>query len=330
MDTLKELESIDLMDSEEISSQFYKDVVNGLKAPQKHLSSKYFYNEHGDILFQKIMNCKDYYLTRAEMDIFQNSSAQLADGIRANASAFDLIELGAGDATKTFHLLKYLKEQNTDFRYLPIDISGYILDILENNLFASLPNLSVCPIQGDYFEALQKACKLSSNRKVILFLGANIGNMSPKESLNFCRKLSQNLTKGDRIIIGFDLKKNPATILKAYNDNEGFTSQFNLNLLIRINQELEGNFDIANFEHYQTYDPETGACKSYLVSLYNQEVTIGSETISFTQNESIFMEVSQKYALAEIEKMAFESGFKPILNCFDTHNYFVDTIWEVA
>jgi L-histidine N-alpha-methyltransferase len=330
MDTLKELESIDLMDSEETSSQFYKDVVNGLKAPQKHLSSKYFYNEHGDILFQKIMNCKDYYLTRAEMDIFQNSSAQLADGIRAKESAFDLIELGAGDATKTFHLLKYLTEQNTDFRYLPIDISEHILNVLENNLFASLPNLSVCPIQGDYFEALLKACELSSNRKVILFLGANIGNMSPKESLDFCRKLSQNLTKGDRIIIGFDLKKNPATILKAYNDSEGFTSQFNLNLLVRINQELEGNFDIANFEHYQTYDPETGACKSYLVSLCKQEVTIGSETISFTQNESIFMEVSQKYALTEIEKMAIEGGFKPISNCFDTHNYFVDTIWEVA
>lgn len=330
MDTLEEIKNIGFLASDEPKNQFYTDVIKGLKAPQKHLSSKYFYNEQGDILFQKIMNCKDYYLTRAEMDIFQNSSAQLADGICANASAFDLIELGAGDATKTFHLLKYLTEQKADFRYLPIDISGYILDVLENNLFASLPNLSVCTIQGDYFEALQKACELSSNRKVLLFLGSNIGNMSLKESLDFCRKLSQNLIQGDKIIIGFDLKKNPATILKAYNDSEGFTSQFNVNLLIRINQELEGNFDIANFEHYQTYDPETGACKSYLVSLCNQEVTIGSETISFTQNESIFMEVSQKYALDEIEKMAFESGFKPVLNCFDTHHYFVDAIWEVA
>lgn len=330
MNILRELENINLMESEETLSRFYEDVIKGLKAPQKHLSSKYFYDEQGDILFQKIMNCEDYYLTRAEMSIFQHDSAQLANGIRAKESAFDLIELGAGDATKTFHLLKHLTDQNADFRYLPIDISGYILEVLENNLFATLPSLSVFPIQGDYFEALQRACEMSSNRKVLMFLGSNIGNMSPQDSIDFCKKLSEKLNQGDRIIIGFDLKKNPATILKAYNDTEGITSLFNLNLLIRINRELEGNFNLNNFEHYQTYDPETGACKSYLVSLCNQIVTIGSETISFTQNETIFMEVSQKYSLNEIEKIAFESGFKPISNCFDKNNYFVDAIWEVA
>lgn len=330
MNSLREIGNIDLMESEDNLSQFYDDVIKGLKAQKKHLSSKYFYDEQGDILFQKIMNCEDYYLTRAEMSIFQKDSSKLADGIKANKSAFDLIELGAGDATKTVHLLKHLNEQNVDFQYLPIDISSYILEVLENNLLQTIPNLTVLPIQGDYFEALQRASEISSNRKVLLFLGSNIGNMSPSDSVVFCEKLSQKLNSGDRLIIGFDLKKNPAKILKAYNDSEGFTSQFNLNLLTRINRELEGNFNIDNFEHYQTYDPETGACKSYLVSLKNQMVRICSEIISFTKNETIFMEVAQKYSLSEIEKIAFESGFKPIFNCFDENQDFVDSIWEVA
>ncbi len=330
MNSLREIGNIDLMESEGNLSQFYEDVIKGLKAEKKHLSSKYFYDEQGDILFQKIMNCEDYYLTRAEMSIFQKDASKLADGIKANKSAFDLIELGAGDATKTVHLLKHLNEQNVDFQYLPIDISSYILEVLENNLLQTIPNLTVLPIQGDYFEALQRASEISSNRKVLLFLGSNIGNMSPEDSIAFCKKLSQKLNCGDRLIIGFDLKKNPSTVLKAYNDSEGFTSQFNLNLLTRINRELEGNFNIENFEHYQTYDPETGACKSYLVSLKNQMVTIGSEIISFTKNETIFMEVSQKYSLNEIEEIAFKSGFKPISNCFDENQDFVDAIWEVA
>jgi dimethylhistidine N-methyltransferase len=330
MNNLREIENIVLMESEDTLNQFYEDVIKGLKASQKHLSSKYFYDEQGDILFQKIMNCEDYYLTRAEMSIFQKDSSKLADGIQANKSAFDLIELGAGDATKTVHLLKYLKVQNVDFQYLPIDISTHILEVLENNLFHTIPNLTVLSIQGDYFEALQRACEISSNRKVLLFLGSNIGNMNPEDSIAFCKKLSQKLNHGDRLIIGFDLKKNPARILKAYNDSEGLTNQFNLNLLTRINRELGGNFKLNNFEHYQTYDPETGACKSYLISLCNQIVTIGSENISFSQNESIFMEVSQKYSLNEVEKIAFESGFQPILNCFDENNYFVDAIWQVA
>ncbi len=252
MNSLREIGNIDLMESEDNLSQFYDDVIKGLKAQKKHLSSKYFYDEQGDILFQKIMNCEDYYLTRAEMSIFQKDSSKLADGIKANKSAFDLIELGAGDATKTVHLLKHLNEQNVDFQYLPIDISSYILEVLENNLLQTIPNLTVLPIQGDYFEALQRASEISSNRKVLLFLGSNIGNMSPSDSVVFCEKLSQKLNSGDRLIIGFDLKKNPAKILKAYNDSEGFTSQFNLNLLTRINRELEGNFNIDNFEHYQT------------------------------------------------------------------------------
>ncbi len=330
MNSLSVIEHTELMESEEAFHQFYEDVITGLQAPKKHLSSKYFYDKQGDILFQKIMNCKDYYLTRAEMSIFQHSSSHLADGIQAKEGPFDLIELGAGDATKTFYLLQHLVEVKADFRYIPIDISAYILDVTERTLCQSLPNLAVFPIQGDYFDALQKACKISSNKKVLMFLGSNIGNMNPQEAIAFGKQLSKMLNHGDRLIIGFDLKKNPAMILKAYNDSEGITSQFNLNLLRRINRELGGNFNLANFEHYQTYDPETGACKSYLVSLCKQVVNLRHTTISFEENETIYMEVSQKYDLKEIAEIAIESGFRPIHNCFDKDNYFVDAIWEVA
>jgi dimethylhistidine N-methyltransferase len=330
MNSLRAIENIDLIESADALSQFYEDVVEGLQAPKKHLSSKYFYDEQGDILFQKIMNCEDYYLTRAEMSIFKNSSSLLADGIRENELPFHLIELGAGDATKTFYLLKHLVKIDADFKYLPIDISAYILDVVERNLCQSLPTLEVFPIQGDYFEALERACEVSSHKKVLMFLGSNIGNMNPQNAITFCKQLAKMLNHGDRLIIGFDLKKNPAMILKAYNDSEGITSQFNLNLLRRINRELDGNFNLAEFEHYQTYDPETGACKSYLVSLCKQVVNIGTTTISFEKNETIYMEVSQKYDLEEIAQIAIESGFKSILNCFDKNNHFVDAIWEVA
>lgn len=317
------------IDSDSVSGDFYEDVIKGLQSPLKHLSSKYFYDKKGDELFQKIMHCQDYYLTRAELDIFKNKTKILADAIAANDNPFDLIELGAGDASKTYYLLKYLSDRNIDFKYVPIDISHNILEILEMNLQRSLPQLKTIPIQGDYFEGLKKSSKTSNNKKILMFLGSNIGNMSIDTSIAFCSQLSLTLSKGDKVVVGFDLKKNPKTILKAYSDKEGITRQFNLNLLDRINRELQGNFNREQFEHYATYDPDSGVCKSYLVSLCKQEVSIGKEIISFLKNETIFMEISQKYSLHDIDKIAKKSGFKAVSFCFDDKKQFVNAIWEV-
>lgn len=308
---------------------FLQDVIGGLSKKQKELSSKYFYDAEGDLLFQQIMASEDYYLTRCEEDIFRNKTNQLTQRITNPGTPFDLIELGAGDGSKTIYLLKDLIDQGVDFNFYPIDISKNILEILGESLKKELPELSLFPTEGDYFEALREIVTVSHKRKVVLFLGSNIGNMSSVESFEFCRHLSDLLSSGDLVIMGFDLRKNPATILKAYTDSEGITSRFNLNLLDRINRELEGDFNLNQFEHYQTYDPVLGSCKSFLVSLSDQKVTIGDQKFSFEENELIYMEVSQKFSPEEIEELAAGSGFRVVANCYDSKKWFVDVIWEV-
>lgn len=308
---------------------FRSDVLEGLQGNPKKLSSKYFYNKKGDHLFQKIMAMPEYYLTKSELDIFKNKTADLANLITHDNEAFDLIELGAGDAMKSTFLLKYLVEKGTDFSYMPIDISGNILSILNEKLSHEIPTLKIVPLEGEYFEMLQKAASLSSRRKVILFLGSNIGNMSLEEAENFCKDLNQNLASDDVVLIGFDLKKNPHIILNAYNDKDGITAAFNLNLLTRINTELDADFNLKQFQHYQTYDPVSGACKSYLVSLKDQNVTIGNDLISFKENELIDMEISQKFSPEKIQELSEKSGFKMIGEIKDSKKWFVDTVWQV-
>lgn len=311
------------------SDHFLNDVLTGLHSNPKHLSSKYFYDKTGDELFQKIMAMPEYYLTRCELDIFKNKTSELAEAIRSDEQPFDLIELGAGDAMKSTYLLKYLSEKRADFTYMPIDISGNILSVLENNLKDKLPEINIKTLEGEYFQMLKKAMKLSSRRKVILFLGGNIGNMTSKEAEKFCTSLHQLLNSEDIVLIGFDLKKNPFTVLNAYSDKSGITAEFNLNLLTRINRELGGNFDIEQFEHYESYDPITGACRSFLISLKNQQVKIEEETIDFAENEVIDMEVSQKFSKSDIEYLAEKSGFSITRNISDSKDWFIDSIWKV-
>jgi len=308
-------------------SLFHDDVLEGLSSDPKRLSSKYFYDKRGDELFQQIMNLPEYYLTGCELEIFRLQTKSLINTITAGSSGpFDLIEMGVGDGTKSRYLLEGLLKDYHRFNYLPIDISGNVLGQLESNL-TSLAELNLIPLEGEYFEMLAQATRFSSNRQVILFLGANIGTMSKEESLEFCQNLRSNLLPGDLAIIGFDLKKNPHVILKAYNDPQGITSDFNLNLLERINSELGGNFDVNKFTHYQTYDPETGACKSYLVSSKAQTVKIDNVAIPFKEGEWIFMEVSQKFTLEEVENLAHDSGFSVSNHLTDSKGWFTDSIW---
>jgi len=308
-------------------SQFCRDVINGLSNTPKSLLSKYFYDDQGDRLFQQIMEMPEYYLTRAEHDIFNSRTEELAAALQVDQGAFDLIELGAGDASKSKILLKHLVEQHIDFTYCPIDISGHILQELENNLSHEIPDLSIRPLQGEYFQMLEEATSSSRRRKIILFLGGNIGNMELEQAYSFCTELRGRLNPGDLLLIGFDLKKSPHQILAAYNDKDGITAAFNLNLLARINRELDGNFNLKKFSHYQNYDPVTGACRSYLVSLEKQQATICGNEIHFSTNELIHMEVSQKFSAEQIADLALNSGFINIQNINDTNNWFTDAIW---
>jgi len=308
---------------------FLADVLEGLSSSPKKLHSKYFYDEAGDRLFQQIMNMPDYYLTNCELDIFKNKTELIAKSILIDNELFDLIELGAGDAMKSSFLLEHLTTKNIDFTYMPIDISGHILEELDEKFNRDLPELDVITLEGDYFDMLDKAMTISNRRKVVLFLGGNIGNMDMGESYHFCRELRRKLNRGDILLIGFDLKKNPQTILDAYNDEAGITSSFNLNLLIRMNRELEADFDVLNYQHYQTYDPISGACKSYLVSLTEQNVHIGNQVFHFEENELIDMEISQKFSQDDISELARDAKFHIIDEIADSKNWFVDSIWQV-
>jgi len=306
---------------------FYQDVIRGLSAKNKCLDSKYFYDAEGDRLFQEIMRCHEYYLTNCEMEIMQEKAADICQTILKHTRRFDVVELGAGDATKSIHLLRELQKTGQDFTYYPVDISGNVIQQLEKSLPAQLPSIKVHGLHGEYFDMLQQANMLSDKNKVVLFMGGNVGNFTPAEARKFCRQLRMYLQPGDMVMMGFDLKKHPQIILDAYNDSAGFTRDFNLNLLVRINRELDGNFDLTKFDHFPTYDPGTGACKSYLVSLEEQDVKIGTETFHFGLHESIHMEISQKYDLESTELLAASSGFENVANFFDSRKWFTDCMW---
>jgi len=309
---------------------FAKDVDSGLSSKPKYLSSKYFYDSKGDELFREIMNLPEYYLTRSEYEIFFSNKAKILEHCRDNGHEFDLIELGAGDGFKTKILLKHFSETDVNFKYIPVDISKNVLNILKVDLLESFPDLSCLPLQGEYFSAMEELNQIDSNNKTVLFLGSNIGNFGFEKANEFLGHLSDLLTAGDKLIIGFDLKKDPLLIRRAYDDASGVTRAFNLNLLTRINRELHADFDATAFRHTATYNPETGEAKSFLISLKKQMVHIGklNKSFQFDQWESIFMEVSQKYDLETINILAESNGYKIAENLFDCKHYFVDSIWE--
>lgn len=308
---------------------FANDIAEGLSREPKKLSSKYFYDKKGDELFQAIMRMPEYYLTDCEYSILKDQKSEILQAI--GRTDFELIELGAGDGYKTKVLLEYLLEEDIPFVYRPIDISRNVLDVLQADLHQSWPELTVRPLRGDYFRMLEQLQSEDGHRKVVLFLGANIGNYTRKEALRFLENLRKQLDPEDLLLIGFDLKKDPDTILSAYNDPAGITAAFNLNLLTRINRELGGNFDLDQFSHWETYHPITGEAKSYLISRCDQEVTISAldRTFHFTAWEAIDVELSLKYDPREIEALARAAGFQVAEHFYDDRNYFVDSLWRV-
>lgn len=312
------------------TNTFEEDVYNGLSATPKFLSSKYFYDVKGDRLFQDIMKMPEYYLTDSEFSILENYKEEIASLFYGNKTPFYLIELGAGDGKKTKIVLEHLSNNDIPFEYLPIDISQNALDNLEQSLEQELPKLKVKTLQGSYFDALEKQKDIEQKRKIILFLGSNIGNMTHPEAIIFLKRIVEYMTDDDLLLIGFDLKKNPETILHAYNDPNGITAAFNKNILHRINRELDANFNTDNFKHWETYNPETGTAKSYLVSTQEQIVTLNNLEldIEFKQWETIHTEISQKYDATTIEMLAEKAGLTIETEFSDVKNYYKNYIFK--
>ncbi len=306
--------------------QFKNDVDQGLSNSPKTLPSKYFYNKIGDALFVKIMHSDEYYLTRSELEIFQTQSHEIAESFGMNKSTyFELIELGAGDGLKTKELLRQLCKESYSFGYFPVDISQNALDNLQDKLNQELPEVEVVPKQGDYFKVLQ-SLKNTQHPKVVLFLGSNIGNMQDDMASDFIYELGANLHKNDKLLLGVDLMKSSDLVLPAYNDKQGYTRDFNLNLLQRINDELGGNFNLNQFKHRPEYDEQVGVAKSFLESMTDQKVYIDSldKEFEFKKGEKIQTERSRKYNDEVLQNIIRDSDFSIIKKFTDSRNYFAD------
>ena len=320
-------------------TQFAEDVLRGLSSIPKRLSSKYFYDDEGSRLFQEIMKLPEYYLTRAELGIFQDQADSILQAFLAtdsrtevNPQSLDLIELGAGDGTKTAVLIEHFLATATDFTYSPVDISQEANDALLARFTEKFPKLRIEPHTGDYFQVLSSLRNGSSRRKILMFLGSNIGNFQREQAVDFFRQLRAVMNSNDRLFVGFDMQKDPRVIVSAYDDPEGVTAAFNLNLLRRINRELGGDFDLEKFSHYAQYRPVECAARSFLISREKQTVSISAleRTFEFEQWEPIFMEISQKYTRAMIEELAGESGFEIETEFFDEVNFYTDSLWRPA
>ena len=311
------------------NNQFALDVKTGLSQEKKYISSKYFYDEKGSELFNQITQHPDYYLTQCELEILENNKLELSQLVQNDD--FNLIELGPGEGIKTLILLEQLLKDSKKFTYFTIDISLKYLNDLTSKLLKLLPTLTIQSIYKDFIEGLQSLNLHPNKRNVVLFLGSSIGNYHELETKNFLNALWQCLNDGDYFLVGLDLRKNIKVLFDAYDDSDGITKAFNLNLLERMNRELGANFQISNFNHYATYNVYSGAMESYLISTKKQEVYIKDldQTFYFYEFEPIHFECSYKYRYSQIEQFAKDSNFKILKNFEDFKKYFALSLWQV-
>ncbi len=313
------------------TAAFARDVAQGLSQQPRSLSSRYFYDAEGSRLFQQIMQLPEYYLTRCEYEVMEDNKEAMCREF-AGGGFFHLIDLGAGDALKTKILLQQLARQQSAFEYVPVDISGDAMAQLSQSLQSQLPAVQVEAVVGEYFKALEWLQANKAARKVVLFLGSNIGNFKTSESQDFLRRIRSYLRPGDKLLVGVDLRKDPHQILRAYDDASGVTAAFNLNLLRRINRELGGNFDLAQFQHYAMYNPGDGVMRSFLISKTDQQVFIRDtgSTYHFSAWEAIHTENSHKYTLPHIKELGQACGFNPETVFLDKKSQFADVLFAVT
>ena len=310
---------------------FALDVLHGLSGHPKTLSSKYLYDELGSYIFTKITDLEEYYPTLCELETLDRYKAGIHEIAKSNP--FRLIELGVGDARKTKVLLKYFLEQELEFEYILLDCCK---EVVEQTL-ASLKNqykdtsLKAYGLVGDYADGLDFLNDNQAIKNIVLFLGSSIGNFNRDHICHFLRSLWNVLKHEDYAFIGFDLKKQIPILQKAYDDSEGVTREFNLNLLDRVNRELDADFDRTQFSHHCFYNPLEGRMESWLISQKKQKVAIRKlgKVVEFQSHEGIHVENSHKYSLDEIECLAKTLGFSPVKSLLDSKEYYSNVLWRV-
>jgi dimethylhistidine N-methyltransferase len=307
-------------------AEIVRAVDHGLSQENKSLPGWLLYDEEGEKIFQRLVQTPEYYLTRCELDILVNHKEDLLRYFDASDRPLLLVDLGTGDGAITEVLLDYFSTHALNLQYYPVDLSATALDQLAYRMASRLPGLAIHPISKNYQYALSNF--ESQERKVLLFLGGNIGNFSIEEIPEFLTAIGRFLHDHDHALIGFDLKKYPRAVDLAYNDPGGLTREFNLNILKRINRELEAKFDVNQFDFYACYDPEKAAVKGYLISLMDQTVFIHSlgKSFHFSQWETIQTDIAQKFDLLTMEKFLSDSGLEIVDLFFDSNHYYCDVL----
>ena len=295
---------------DEQTSAFAGDVVAGLSQQPKRLSPKYFYDAAGSELFEQITLLPEYYPTRTELGILRDRAAEIAAIIPKGAA---LVEFGAGATTKARLLLN-----QCDFAaYVPVDISGDFLNAQADALRQDFPDLNVYPVTADFTAPFALPDAVKAMPKVGFFPGSTLGNFEPHEACGFLRSAREILGEGAQMIIGVDLEKDERVLQAAYNDAAGVTGRFNLNVLVRINRELGGNFDLSAFTHRAIYNRERHRIEMHLISRKTQTVRILGRTFTFRAGESIHTESSYKYSLDRFAALAQGSGWTPTASWTD-------------
>jgi L-histidine N-alpha-methyltransferase len=308
------------------TADFAADVRAGLLANPRRLACRWFYDAVGAQLFEEICELPEYYLTRAEHEILTANRAEIT---RSAPPGCSLVELGSGNAWKTRILIEGLLNRDGRLRYIPIDISRPTLEAAGRDLVARYPELEFAGIAAEYHDGLGRLPHTGpTGTRLVLWLGSNVGNFGRPEAARFVSSLRALFGPADALLIGADLRKDPRTLVAAYDDSRGVTARFNLNLLARINRELGGGFDLGSFRHLASYDEDLGRIQMHLVSTRRQTVPIRTLglAVDFAEGERIHTEDSYKYSLAEIEALARASGFSVHRQWLDSERRFAVTL----
>jgi len=305
---------------------FLDDVLSGLERRPRALPSRWFYDARGSRLFQWITKLPGYYLTRAERGILARHGDEIVSPLAGKPGT--LVDLGAGDGHKTRLLLERLVRVAAGVTYAPVDVSPAALDEAVRRVHAELPGVATAPLRATYAEALRRLSG-EPRVKLVLFLGSSIGNLEPDEAGRFLAGLRAALRPGDHVLVGFDLVKPLPLLERAYDDPQGVTRAFNLNLLARINRELGADFDLSAFRHRATWDRRRPAMESWLESTCRQVVRVGGRAFAFEPGERIHTEISCKYTPAGITRYAGAAGFDEVGRYQDAAGWFADALWRV-
>jgi dimethylhistidine N-methyltransferase len=320
-----------LVRTQDLGATFASDVRDGLSARPRRLFPKYFYDELGSQLFDAICLLPEYYLTRAENEIFARYADEIVSAL--DAERVSLLEMGSGSASKTRRIIEALLKRQRELIFIPVDISPVALETSSRVLLQSYPQLRIEAYAGDYYDGLAALGRVGrEGRTLALFLGSNIGNFDMEDARRFLRALRGVLAPNDALLLGADLRKDTGVLEAAYDDSLGVTASFNLNLLARINRELDADFNLRAFKHRAIYNEEIGRIEVYLESERAQTVSIRKleMDVAFDEGERIHTENSYKYDLEGLSRLAAATGFERTRTWLDSYERFSSNLFMAA